>query len=329
MSSESLIAVDLGGTRVRAARLSPTLEIEMRQEMLTEDERGLEATLERIKDMIRAVWPQDGKSVEGIGISAPGPLNPLTGVVVAPPNLKGWHNVPLANILRDAFGVPVFVGNDANVAGLAETVMGAARGYRHVIFMTVSTGIGSGMIIDGKMLLGKVGLGAEAGHIIMVAGNRVSTLEKEAAGPSLARKARARIEAGEPSSIRELVKGDLTQISGATVGKAAQSGDPLALDIVREGGRMVGLGLVSLLHLFNPEIVIVGGGVSNLGDLLFTPMREAIQEYCIDRAYWTDLHIERAALGENVSIFGAAALVVTQGGLTDVSQAIANIEANR
>jgi glucokinase len=329
MGSESLIAVDLGGTRVRAARLSPTLEIEMRQEMLTEDERGLEATLERIKDMIRAVWPQDGKSVEGIGISAPGPLNPLTGVVVAPPNLKGWHNVPLANILRDAFGVPVFVGNDANVAGLAETVMGAARGYRHVIFMTVSTGIGSGMIIDGKMLLGKVGLGAEAGHIIMVAGNRVSTLEKEAAGPSLARKARARIEAGESSSIRELVKGDLTQISGATVGKAAQSGDLLALDIVREGGRMVGLGLVSLLHLFNPEIVVIGGGVSNLGDLLFTPMREAIQEYCIDRAYWTDLHIERAALGENVSIFGAAALVVTQGGLTDVSQAIANIEANR
>jgi glucokinase len=329
MNSDSLIAVDLGGTRVRAARLNSALEIEMRQEMLTEDERGLEATLERIKEMIRAVWPQGGRVVEGIGISAPGPLNPLTGVVVAPPNLKGWHNVPLASILRDTFGVPVYVGNDANVAGLAETVMGAARGYRHVIFITVSTGIGSGMIIDGKMLLGKVGLGAEAGHIIMLAGDRVSTLEKEAAGPSLARKARARIEAGESSSIREIAKGDLSQISGATVGKAAQAGDPLALEIVREGGRMVGLGLVSLLHLFNPEIVVIGGGVSNLGDLLFVPMREAIQEYCIDRAYWTDLHIERAALGENVSIFGAAALVVTQGGLTDVSQAIANIEANR
>lgn len=323
--AEKIIAVDLGGTRVRAARLNQQLEIEMREEMLTEDERGLEATLERMKDMIRAVWPKDNASVRGIGVSAPGPLNPMTGVIVRPPNLKGWHNVPLGNILRDAFGVPVYVGNDANVAGLAETVMGAARGCRHVIFITVSTGIGSGMIVDGKMLLGKAGLAAEAGHTILVVNDKVSSLEKEAAGPALARKAGLRIKAGEESIMSEMVDGDLTQISGATVGRAAQQGDRLALEIVREGGRFLGLGIVSLLHLFNPEIVVIGGGVSNLGELLFTPMREAIREHCIDPSYWQELRTEQAALGENVSIFGAASLVLTQGGMGDISQVISKL----
>jgi glucokinase len=325
--AESIIAVDLGGTRVRAARLNHALEIELRQEMLTEDERGLEATLARIQEMIRAVWPTDGTPVAGIGVSAPGPLNPMTGVVVMPPNLKGWHNVPLGTILRDTFDVPVYIGNDANVAGLAETVMGVARGCRHVVFITVSTGIGSGMIIDGKMLLGKVGLAAEAGHIIMVVDDRVTSWEKEAAGPALARKARARVEAGEPSIIPDLVHGQLDDITGATVGRAAQQGDSLALDIVREGGRIVGLGLVSLLHLFNPEIVVIGGGVSNLGELLFAPMREAIRANCIDSSYWQDLRIERAALGENVSIIGAACLVLTQGGMADVSKVMARLNA--
>ncbi len=325
--AESIIAVDLGGTRVRAARLNHALEIELRQEMLTEDERGLEATLARIQEMIRAVWPTDGTPVAGIGVSAPGPLNPMTGVVVMPPNLKGWHNVPLGTILRDTFDVPVYIGNDANVAGLAETVMGVARGCRHVVFITVSTGIGSGMIIDGKMLLGKVGLAAEAGHIIMVVDDRVTSWEKEAAGPALARKARARVEAGEPSIIPDLVHGQLDDITGATVGRAAQQGDSLALDIVREGGRIVGLGLVSLLHLFNPGIVVIGGGVSNLGELLFAPMREAIRANCIDSSYWQDLRIERAALGENVSIIGAACLVLTQGGMADVSKVMARLNA--
>ncbi len=326
--SEAIIAVDLGGTRIRAARLNQNLDIEMREETLTEVERGLDDTLERFKNMVRAVWPTDGTKVTGIGVSSPGPLNPITGVIVAPPNLTGWHNVPLGDILHETFGVPVYVGNDANVAGLAETVMGAAQGYRHVIFMTVSTGIGGGVIIDGKMLLGKTGLGAEVGHIIIQSSPEPFRLEQETAGPALALKAKARIDAGEQSLIKDMVKGDLDQISGATVGRAAKSGDALALEIVREAGRVLGLGMVSILHLFNPEIMVFGGSVSdNLGELLLGPMREAIHKYCIDASYWQDLRIVPAALGENVSIFGAAALVVTQGGVTDVNEAIEHLKA--
>jgi glucokinase len=325
--SEAIIAVDLGGTRIRAARLNQNLDIEMREETLTEDERGLEDTLERFKNIVRAVWPTDGTPVAGIGVSAPGPLNPITGVIVAPPNLKGWHNVPLGDILHDTFGVPVYIGNDANVASLAETVMGAAQGCRHVIYITVSTGIGGGVIIDGKMLLGKTGLGAECGHIIIQSSPEPTRLEQETAGPALALKAKARIEAGRQSVISDMVNGDLNQISGATVGKAAKANDRLALEIVHEAGHVLGLGMVSFLHLFNPEILVFGGSVSdNLGELLFAPMRESIQKYCLDAAYWQDLRIEQAVLGDNVSIFGAAALVVTQGGLADVSEAIARLK---
>ncbi len=318
--AERIIGIDLGGTRIRAALLDHDLNLVARQETPTLAQQGRDATLARMQDLVRSILPSDPNDhVAGIGISAPGPSNPNTGVLVAPPNLPGWHNVPLVEVLQKEFGHSTFLGNDANVAALAETARGAARGYRHVIFITISTGIGSGIISDGRLLLGKDGLAAEAGHMALVVGEKVTTLEKEAAGPALARHAREQIEQGSKSSIRELVNGDLSKISGSTVGHAATAGDTLALGVVRRAGWIVGLGLVSLLHLFNPEIVVIGGGVSALKDLLFPPMQEAIEQYCIDTAYWKDLKIKEAELGENVSLVGAAALVVTRGGMEDVA----------
>ncbi len=318
--SEYVVGIDLGGTRMRAALLDRDLNIVERQEAPTNAEQGMETTLARMKTLVDGILPNDPEAhVAGIGISAPGPSNPNTGVLVAPPNLPGWHNVPLVQILQKEFGHSTFLGNDANVAALAETARGAARGYRHVIFVTLSTGIGGGIISDGRLLLGKDGLAAEVGHMVMVVGDKVTTLEKEAAGPALARKARERIQNGEKSRITELLDGDLSHCTGGTVGKAAAMGDPLALSVVQRAGWIVGLGLTSLLHVFNPEIVVMGGGVSALGDLLFTPMHEAIEQYCIDPAYWQDLHIKPAELGENVSLVGAAALVITRGGMEDVA----------
>jgi glucokinase len=318
---EFLISVDLGGTRIRSARLDQSLHILERHESPTLAHHGLASTLQRIKEMISTVLPNDRSTIKAIGISAPGPLNPNTGVVVAPPNLFGWHNVPLADIIRDAFDLPVYVGNDANLAALAEYTRGAAkgRGYRHVIYITHSTGIGSGIITEGKLLLGRDGLAAEFGHIpIIVEEGRVSTLELEAAGPDMAMQAVQRIEAGEKSTLRDMVNGDLTLINGGHVGKAAQEGDTLALSIVRRSGRLMGLGIVTLLHLFNPEMVIIGGGVSNIGDLIFDPMREAIKKHAHDPAYVEGLQIERAALGEDVSVIGAAALAATLGDEMDI-----------
>jgi glucokinase len=312
--TKSIIALDLGGTRIRVGRMDTNLNMLQREETLTQAHEGLEPTMERIKDQIRRVFPDDASDVLGIGVSAPGPLNPETSVIVHPPNLPGWVDVPLGDILNKEFGVPVYTGNDANVAILAEAARGAAKGYRHAIYVTVSTGIGSGILVDGRLLLGRRGLAAEAGHMVMLVQDRVSSLENEAAGPDMAEQAVAAIQSGEKSSISDLVNNDLTQVNGATVGKAAQNGDPLALRIVERSGRLVGMGIVNLLHLFNPEIIVVGGGVTSLGDLLFKPMRESIEAYCIDDDYWKDLIITTPDLGEDVSIVGAGTLVVTEGG---------------
>lgn len=320
--SEYIIGVDLGGTRLRVARLNEDLDVLARDEVLTLADEGFEATMARVKDIVRRMLPtpDSGDTVAGIGVSIPGPTNPFTGIIELGTNLKGWQNVPLVQILRDEFNVPVYIGNDANVAAMAETAKGAAVDYRHVIFITVSTGIGGGVIIDGRLLLGKSGLGAEVGHMVMlVDGERVSTLEKEAAGPALVRQARARLEAGETSIIRERVGGDLSRITGRVVGDAAREGDPLALSIVQRAGRIVGYGIASLLHVFNPEIVILGGGVSTLGELLFAPMREAIAATVIDPEFSRDLVIAPARLGDNVSLVGAGALVLTKGGIEKVS----------
>ncbi len=318
--SDMIIGVDLGGTRIRAALLDRKLQIIRREETLTHAEEGLESTLQRIKDLIHKVLPEDGKP-EGIGISAPGPLHPETGVIVAPPNLPGWHDVPLGDMVKKEFDVPVYVGNDANVAALAEVMRGAAEGYSNAIYVTVSTGIGSGIIVDGRLLLGATGLAAEAGHIIMMTGDDVSTLELQAAGPDMAEKAVKRIKAGEKSIIGELVDGDLSKVEGATVGVAAHKGDELALDVVKHCWTIVGLGIVTLLHLFNPEIIVIGGGVTtNLHNITFDPMWEAIKKHAIDDDYWKDLKIVLPELADDVSVIGAGVLVVTHGGVDNLAE---------
>lgn len=308
-----IIGVDLGGTRIRAACLDDALNVLTRDETLTLADEGPERVIERMIELIRRVWPQN-EPVIGIGVSSPGPLDPVTGVVLAPPNLPGWHHIPLADRLRAVFNVPTYIGNDANVAVLAEAARGAARGCKHAIYITLSTGIGGGVLIDGRLLLGHGGFAAEIGHMVMVIDGRERRFEQEAAGPALARQARERIETGAVSQIRDMVQGDLSRIDSKIVGQAAQAGDPLALEIVQRAGRLIGLGLTSLLHLFNPEIIVIGGGVSKIGALLLDPMRVAIRENVIYEGYIDRLRIENAALGEDVSIIGAAALVHTQGG---------------
>lgn len=325
--ADYVIGVDLGGTRLRAALMDDDLNILQRHEVLTLAHEGFDATFGRVRQVIGAVMPAETGQVRGIGLSIPGPVNPFRGVVELGTNLAGWHDVHLGDLLREHFDRPIYLGNDANVAVLAEATRGAATGCRHVLFLTISTGIGSGMIVDGRMLLGSEGIGAEAGHMILVVDGQVSTLEKEAAGPALARRARAAIEAGEATSIRDLVHGALDQISGKTVGQAAMAGDALALRIVQRAGRMLGYGVITLLQIFNPEIVVFGGGVTTVGELLFAPMREAIEQHSIDRAYYRSLRYERAALGENVSLIGAGALVITRGGVEEISAVRARLDA--
>jgi glucokinase len=163
MTEEIYIGVDLGGTRIRAARFTPELEMEQRVEGLTLADEGPQPVIRRIVEQARAVWPTDGGSVRAVGVSVPFSPSPDGNVITGGPNMPGWHNVQLRDILREQLGTDIYIGNDANIAAIAEATMGAAHGYRDVIFLTISTGIGSGVLVDGKLLVGSEGIGAECG----------------------------------------------------------------------------------------------------------------------------------------------------------------------
>ena len=314
--SHLFIAVDIGGTQIRAALCDSEGTIHQRAADLTASHEGPDAVMGRIEGAIRQVWPADGQ-VAVIGVVAPGPLDPWSGVVFDAPNIPCWNNYPLRDIIQERFGLPILVGNDCNAAALAEHQFGVGQGKSNLIYITVSTGVGGGIIINGELLLGTHGLAGEIGHIKVRPDGPLcgcgspGCLEAQASGPSIAREARQRLCAGEPSRILELAHGDLDAISARLVNEAAQQGDPLAVDVFRQAGTYLGLGLVTLLHLFDPDIVIIGGGVSKAGDLLFGPAREVVRQRCMTDRYWRDTPIVPAALGDDVGLLGALALVLT------------------
>jgi len=313
-----IISVDIGGTQIRAALSDREGNIIHRVAHLTLAEEGPEPVIGRIKEAIRQAASQHLGQVEAIGIATAGPLDPWEGVIIKAPNLPGWHQVPLRAIIEEEFGLPTHVGNDANLAALAEQRFGAGKGTRDLIYITHSTGIGGGIIVDGRLLLGSKGLGAEVGHITLdIDGPRcgcgnIGCLEAMAAGPAIARNAIQAIEAGRETIIPDLVEGDLSRISAKEVSEAAQQGDPLGIKLIRQAGELLGIGLVSLMHLFNPEIIVIGGGVSKAGDLLFEPVRETVRTRCMAEDYWRDTPIVPAALGDDVGLMGGIALVLSQ-----------------
>jgi glucokinase len=314
---QTIVGVDLGGTQMRAARFDSDFNLLERLSEPTNAQEGPDAVVPRLLDLIRRVIPDDPDerdSLLGIGVSVPGPINPHTGTIVNPPNLPGWNDMPVRKIIYEKFGCATYVGNDGNVAALAETANGAAAGHKYMIYLTVSTGIGSGIINDGRLIVGAMGLGGEAGHIKMIVNDEVTDLENAAAGPAIAREAVKRIQNGAESAIVERVNGRLDDITAKTVGEAATAGDQLAIDVITRAGYIIGLGIVSLMHLFNPQIVVVGGSVTKTGDLLFEPMRRAVRENAMADDYWLNVPIIPAALGDDVALIGAAALVTSHGG---------------
>jgi len=304
-----IAAVDLGGTNIRAALYSEDGGTLAQCALPTLAHEGLEPTLGRIFRAIEEVI-REGEELIAIGLGAPGPLDPWKGIIFSAPNLPGWENVPLADILAERFGVPVFVNNDANVAALAEHRLGAGKGFSNIIYITVSTGIGGGIIAEGKLLLGAKGLAGEVGHIVVKpdgppcgCGGR-GCVEALASGPAIAREAIKRIKAGENSSIPKFVEGPLEGLTAREVALAAIEGDALAQEIFREAGYYLGLSFVSLIHLFNPSRIIVGGGVAKVGKILLEPAEETVKELTM-REFLEGFKIVPAALGDEAGLLGA------------------------
>jgi glucokinase len=303
----SILAVDFGGTRIRAGRFTPDLDLEKRCETLSQVDQAPEVVLQRIIDTARNTLPRSSDpttSISAIGISAPGPLDPQTGVIHHAKTLPGWHDVPLAEIISQAFGgVPAAMNNDANLAALAEYHLGAAKGADPMIYLTISTGIGGGAIINGHLFTGWKGLAIEPGHMRFTAPDgKVYRLEELASGTGIGSLARQKLaSSGAASSLRSV-----EVVDGRAVGQAAGAGDTLALEVVQEAGTWLGLGLANLLHLFNPQAIVLGGSVTQLGDLILEPARSAMRQNLLDPGFDDPELVRLAHLGDDVCLFGAA-----------------------
>lgn len=307
-----ILTVDLGGTQIRTARYTPDGQMEARVAFQTPTAEGPEAVLERIREAIRAVWPGGGTSVAALVISAPGPVDAHRGVVRFTPNIPGWKDVPLRDLMADTFGIPTLVANDANLAALGEFRFGAGQGVRDLIYLTISTGIGGGIVIDGRLFEGGQGLGGEVGHMVIEPDGPpcgcggYGCLEAVASGTAIAREARAALARGVPSL---LARYPPEEITARLVAEAAARGDELARGIFARAGRYIGLAMVSLMYLFNPALFILGGSVVKAGDLLLEPLRQTVRERT-QRVYWENTSIVQAALGDDVVLLGALALAL-------------------
>lgn len=308
------VAVDVGGTNIRAARYTPDGELVARSRRPTPSREGQEAVFGQLYQAVAEVMPAGGNSVRAIGICAPGPVDPFAGVMFRAPNVAGWVNVPLRDKIRSQFNLPTVIGNDANMAAMGEWKFGAGHGHNDVIFLTVSTGIGAGVISGGHLVVGARGLATELGHVTVVPDGPVcgcgqrGHLEALASGQAIAHAAQVRLKAGTRSRILESVNGDIEAVTARQVGMAAAAGDLFAIGLLREAGTYIGRAIADFLHVFNPSIVILGGGVAlNTGELLFEPIRVAMKERMLEAVYGCP--VVPARLGDDVGLLGTLALL--------------------
>jgi glucokinase len=324
-----IVAIDIGGTKVAGGLVNQKGHLV--GETLTVPTRAGEGmrtsfgqVLRVIERLIRRAGGKD--ELGGIGLCAPGPVNPWTGLVLNPPNLPGWINLPLAKKIEDRFGLPAKVENDANAAGLAEAIFGAGVGYRHVFYVTVSTGIGTGIILNRKVYHGKNGVAGEGGHVSIdyrspyrCGCGTLGCIEALAAGPGMARRARVLLEQdhGAASLLREMCGGQLSRISPRMIEGARANGDPVAKAIVDESGFYLGVWLAGMITVLDPEAIVIGGGVSLIGKPLFDKIRETIPKYTINREFAAKTPILPAKLQRNVGVLGAAALLLPVGELAE------------
>ena len=316
-----VLGVDIGGTKVafglvdRDGSIITQGRTPMTADKTAED--GLRAVTDAIDSVLSSAG---GTGLRGIGICAPGPLDPKTGVVLNPPNLPCWRNFPLAERVAKKYSLPTKVDNDANAAALAETQWGAAHGHRYVFYATVGTGIGTGIVFDGKIYHGQTGAAGEGGHVsidyrgpVCGCGKR-GCIEILAAGPAIGARARTRV-AAEPSrgaKILDLAGGNVTAVTSQMVGKAFASGDALAWEILQETVELLTVWLGNIVDLLDPDILVIGGGVAAVLKPFFAEIRNRLPSWCVNpRA--SEIPLVVARYGADAGIAGGAALCAEEG----------------
>ena len=319
-ADDLILGVDLGGTKILTAVTNSQGKMLSRDHSITPAQKGHEAVIQSIlESAYRALEEADVaiSALTAIGVGAPGISNPETGILFTSPNLPGCRDVPLRDIMQERLGKKTFLINDANAAALGEFYFGAARGARNFIYITISTGIGGGIVIDGKIYGGAIGAAGEVGHMtidddgpICNCGNR-GCWETLASGTALAREARHRIKEGVRTSILEYAEGEVEKVTAQVIHKAAERGDSLAKELIARTGYYVGVGLANLVNIFNPELIVIGGGLSNIGDMLLEPAFEVAGERAYKEAFEA-VRFASAELGRNSGVLGAAAFALRE-----------------
>lgn len=319
-SKPLFLGIDLGGTKILAAVATSQGEILAREYCATPALEGPEAVIKTILEASHNVVGKAGVTtvqLAATGVGAAGTSNPHTGVISYSPNLPGWKDVPLKDIMERELGVQTFVGNDANAAALGELYFGVGRGIRNLVYVTISTGIGGGIIIDGKLYSGTSGVAGEVGHMTIDAnGPRCSCgnygcWESLASGNALAREARHRVSQGARTTILDHAQGNIEQVTARTVHEAALEGDALAHELIARTSYYTGVGFANLINIFNPELIIVGGGLSNMGNLLLEPAVKVARERAL-KAPCEAVRFALAQLGSDSGVLGSVALALEE-----------------
>src|SRR5581483_6491025 len=307
--------IDLGGTKILALIADDAGRVLGDARVPTPAKQGPEAVIAQIVAAVGDAAREAGvdvRSLAAVGVSAPGPIDARAGVITDPPNLPGWHNVPLARILHDRLGMRVYLENDANAAGVGEHQFGAGRGFRHMIYVTISTGIGGGIIIDNELYIGTSGAAGEVGHIGVAASGptcgagHVGCLEAFASGTAIAARAREAIAQGLMPRTARIAEHN-PPLSAETVYLAAEQGEAEAAEIIAAGGRYVGIGLGRLKNVFKPQAIVLGGGLTNMGDAIMGPAVETARTRSFAQSFM-DVRIIEGELGDRAAALGALAV---------------------
>jgi glucokinase len=286
-----IVGVDLGGTNIVVGALpADGGELRALRSQPTESANGADFVVGRIGEMIEGaiaeVLEETGgtrDSILGVGVGSPGPLDRARGIVVNTPNL-GWKNFPLRDLIASRVGLPVALDNDANCATYGEWWLGAGRDVDTLVGLTLGTGIGGGIVLNGKIYHGVSDVAGEIGHMTIEANGRrcncgnYGCLEAYASGPAIALRAVEGIEVGAESMLSEMVGGDLSRITAATVYEASVEGDAYAAEVIRESAKFLGAGIANVVNILNPEMVVIAGGVTRAGERLFGPVRAEVRK---------------------------------------------------
>jgi glucokinase len=322
-TSARVIGVDVGGTKVAAGFVDPQGEIHQHTRVAMNSHgtaaEGFAAVTAAIDELRRLVPGASGVATR-IGICAPGPLDPHTGVVLNPPNVPCWRNFPLAAEVTRHYGGSVKVENDAKAAGLAEALWGAGRGYRHVFYTCIGTGIGAGILIDGRIYHGRTGAAAEAGHVTIdyhgarCGCGKKGCIEALASGTAIGKKARAKLaEAAErKSKMFDLAGGDVNAVTSEIVAQAHATGDALANEILLETVEVLTVWLGNMVDLLEPDVIIIGGGVATMLSPFFGEIRKRLPDWCLN-SRCLEIPLVTARYGTHSGIAGGAALCVNPG----------------